>query len=453
MKLLKHKWFLFGYLFILVFIFFTSSTWKTHKEYPYQFSYNNDVNQYYCYLPALFIHKDLSFSFPNNRSYWLIPNEKGKALPKMTSGMAMLYSPFFLVAHLVASNTDFPADGYSLPYSVSLRIGTYIYVSIGLYLLYLALLYFFKPWISAVSIVLIFISTNLFYYSLSEAEMSHSYLFWLFSVLILNMLKWFETCKLKNLVFISLSMGMSVLIRPTSIVVLLVPLFYLFSQKKPLSLLNTYKNQFLVAITLFLLPIFIQMLYWKIYGNTWVRWSYGEEQFFFNNPHLIEFLVSYRKGWLLYTPMMIFALLGFVFLPKFAPKFKWSFPLVIASAIFILSSWWSWWFGGSYGSRAMVEFYALLAFPFAAFLSVVSKIKYVNYVFILVFGLTTFYNVLGHHKKNWWELHWDSMTKEAFWYTFSKMELNHEERQHLETLFKAPDEKNARKGLDEREDN
>ena len=452
MKIIKHKWFIFAYLFIIGFVFFTSNSWKIHKEYPYQFVYGSDVNQYYSYLPATFIEKDLSFSFPNNRSYWLIPNESGKALPKMTSGMAILYSPFFLVGHLIASNTGYIADGYSLPYSVSIRIGTYLYISLGLYILYLALLYFFKPWISSLTVVLIFISTNLFYYSLSEAEMSHSYLFWLFAVVILNTIKWFRTYKAKNLLFLSLALGMCILIRPTSIVILIIPLFYLIAQENTIELIGKHRKQFIIAVALFVLPIFIQMLYWKVYGGTWVRWSYGDEQFYFTNPHIMEFLISYRKGWLLYTPIMIFAIIGFIFLPKYAIKFKWSFPLIIVLAIFILSSWWSWWFGGSYGSRVMVEFYTLLAFPLAAFIGTISSVKYFSYLFILVFGFTTFYNVLGHHKKTWYQLHWDSMTKEAFWYTFSKIELNDKEKQHLETLYKSPDEENARKGLDERRD-
>ncbi len=450
MKLLGHKWFIGAYIFIVIFILITSHSWKIHKEYPYQFTYGSDVNQYYSYLPALFIEGDLSFSFPNNRSYWLIAGENGKALPKMTSGMAILYSPFFLVGHLVANFTDYPADGYSVPYSISLKIGTYFYVSIGLYLLYLALLYFFKPWISAVSIVLVFISTNLFYYTLSEGEMSHSYLLWLFAVVILNTLKWIESYKLKNLLFIALALGMSVLIRPTSIIIVLFPVLFLLQGKQPVNLLLSYWRSFSIAILVFLLPVFVQILYWKIYGGTWIRWSYGDEHFYFNNPHTIEFLFSYRKGWLLYTPLMIFSIIGLFMLPKYAPKMKFSIPIILILAVFVLSSWWCWWFGGSYGSRAMVEFYAFLIFPLAAFINLVSKVKYVNYTFVLVFSFTTFYNVLGHHKKTWWQLHWDSMTKESFWYTFSKLNLNDEEKQKLEKLYETPDYKNARKGLDER---
>ena len=452
MKILKHKWFLATYLVIVVFIYLTSNSWKIHKEYPYQFTYGSDVNQYYSYLPALFIHGDLSMNYPNERGYWLVGDSNQPKLQKMTCGMAIMYSPFFLVGHSIAKLSDAKADGYTKPYSISLRIGTYIYVSIGLYLLYLSLLCFFKPWISTISILLIFISTNLFYYSFSEAEMSHSYLFFLFSVVIYYTLKWTRNHQKQFLYYVALALGMAVLIRPTSIVVVLFPLLYVWSNKESIKALFQNKLSLIISIVLFFIPIFIQMLYWKVYGGTWMRWSYGDEHFYFSNPHVIDFLFSYRKGWFVYTPIMIFSIVGLLFLPKKIKGMKWSIPIILVLAIFILSSWWCWWFGGSYGSRSMVEFYALLIFPLAAFIEKISQIKYINYAFVLVFGFTTFYNVLGHHKKTWWQLHWDSMNKESFWYTFSRMDMTMEEKKEFESLLSAPDYENARKGMEEREE-
>jgi len=99
----------------------------------------------------------------------------------------------------------------------------------------------------------------------------------------------------------------------------------------------------------------------------------------------------------------------------------------------------------------MIEFYAILVFPLAAGIQFVAQINVVKYVFIVMFLGTTFYNVLGMHKKTNHELHWDSMSKEAFWFTFSKLKLKGEERNELETLYKQPDYENARKGLVERE--
>ena len=193
------------------------------------------------------------------------------------------------------------------------------------------------------------------------------------------------------------------------------------------------------------------MLFWKTYGSGWIRWSYRNEGFFFDNPHILEFLFGYRNGWLLYTPIMILAVASVFLLPKKLKEFKIALLFILPISIYILSSWWCWWFGGSYGSRTMVEFYALLIFPLAAGVQFLSTIKVVKYLSIFLFLFTTFYNVLGMHKKTNHELHWDSMSKEAFWFTFSKLEFNGEERNKLETLYKQPDYENARKGFVERE--
>ena len=44
------------------------------------------------------------------------------------------------------------------------------------------------------------------------------------------------------------------------------------------------------------------------------------------------------------------------------------------------------------------------------------------------------------------------MSKESFWYTFSKIGLNEEEKKLLEILHSSPDYENARKGLPERKE-
>ena len=148
---------------------------------------------------------------------------------------------------------------------------------------------------------------------------------------------------------------------------------------------------------------------------------------------------------------MLFTLIGLIWLPKKIPAMKLSIALITGLAVYILSSWWCWWFGGSFGSRAMVEFYAFLIFPLAVFIEKIAKIRYINYAFILVFIFTTFYNILGTHKKTWWQLHWDSMTKEAFWITFSEIDLSWENKQKFDKSFRTPDDENAKKGLPERE--
>jgi hypothetical protein len=70
-----------------------------------------DVKSYYAYLPAVFIHGDLSFSFIDEHPeiyaerIWPDPLPNGNKLIITTMGLAILYMPFFFMGHLVAMIT------------------------------------------------------------------------------------------------------------------------------------------------------------------------------------------------------------------------------------------------------------------------------------------------------------------------------------------------------------
>ena len=63
-------------------------------------SIKDDVIYYYSYLPALFIYQDISFGFTDDlpdeiaAKIWL---NTDSGIPKMTIGLSVMYSPFFLM--------------------------------------------------------------------------------------------------------------------------------------------------------------------------------------------------------------------------------------------------------------------------------------------------------------------------------------------------------------------
>ena len=433
-------------LFTLVF----RSTWAPMKNAPGQLV--NDVAQYYSYLPAAFIEKDLSFKFPNE--YWLIKNQNGIRLPKVTMGMSYMYAPFFFMGHGVAFVTNHKADGYSMPYYEAIATGSMIYVFLGLFLLYHCLKVHFDNLVSIASIIVVYLGTNLFYYTGNFGAMPHGHLFFLFSLILYLSIKFYSNPKPKTLYWLAFFAGLIAIIRPTSVLFLIVPLAYgvysLKTLKERLSLINDFKISLLKSVFIFIIPIIPQLLYWKIYGGSWLFWSYGEEGFFFNNPHLSEFLFGFRKGWFVYTPIMIFSILGVFFLKKRAKEFMFIVPFLLIITIFLFSSWWCWWFGGGFGARALIQYYVVFIFPIAALLQYAfSKSKVWKMTFLAIYGLGISYNVLLTHKFNINDIHWDAMTKEAFSHAFSKFHLTAEDREFQKTLLKHPDYDKARMGLPE----
>jgi hypothetical protein len=414
---------------------------------PYQFT--SDVDQYYSYLPATFIHKDLSFNYPNG--YWLIENQHGKKLPKGTMGMSFMYSPFFLIGHAVALNTKYKADGYSKPYSLSIWYGTIFYFLFGLIFLIKALEHFFNKWIAVIVTFLLFFGTNLLFYVLSLGEMPHSYLFALYSVVVYLTIKWHAKPNRKHLFLLAFFFGLIVIIRPVEIFFALFFIGYNVYNKETLfAKLNLLKKHFLnllIAAILFFIPIIPQLLYWKIYGGDWLVFSYGsDEKFFFNDPKILDFLFSYRKGWFTYTPLMLLSIIGMFFLKKKVKPMLLVTPLFIGFLIYLLSSWWCWWYGGSFGMRGMIQYYVFLAFPLAALIDYVLKKKTLAIISGVLIIACTYYSLLYSYKMKHWSLDWDGMSEKAYWYTFMKKDLSREEIKHLETLLEKPDYDQAKVG-------
>ena len=161
------------------------------------------------------------------------------------------------------------------------------------------------------------------------------------------------------------------LIRPTEIIAVIIPLLWAVPLNKNgfsdrLKQIANYYQHFLTAALLAAMILFIQPLYWKLAGDQFVIYSYQDQGFSWLKPHVYKVLFSYRKGWLVYTPLMSIALIGFIPLWK---KYK----MLISACLFfflvnfyIVSAWDIWWYGGSFGQRALVQSYAIMAFPMAA---------------------------------------------------------------------------------------
>lgn len=441
---------------VLVFIvicFFSILTFKFWINWAIGHPFQQDVDQYYSYLVAQFIHQDLSFHFPH--TYWLVQTPIGTYVPKVTMGLSILYFPFFVIGNNIAYAFDFVDLGYSVPYAWCIHLGSIFYVLVGIWYTRKSLKLFFNEWITAASILLILFGTNLFYYTYKESEMSHGYLFFLFSVFIFHVLKWRQTNKIKYLYYFSFTAGLVTLIRPTEILILLFPLFIYvssFSELKSRMLeLISLKWKIVLAVFIFLIPIIPQLIFWKTHTGQFFFFSYGsEEGFFFLDPKFYNVLFSWKKGWFIYTPLMLFSIIGLIMM--FLKDRKIAIPIFLYFMInlYLICSWWDWGYGGAFGMRALVQTYAFLVFPLAFFMNellVKAKKVYIKFVFggsfVLLAAFFCYLNVFQTYQMRCSLMHWDGMTKNAYRYTFLTTDVN---RVYLETMFRSPNYNELRKG-------
>ena len=145
-------------------------------------NFHFDVFNYYSYLPAKFCNKG-SFSFGEGIPSGYNPvGPKGTYVPKTTYGMALMYSPFFALGYKIAYNSKTPLTGFTEEFAYCIRGGSMFYMVLGLVFLRLFLLSYFNETVTTITLFLTLFGTLLFTYGFTHNEMSHGYLFCLFSI-------------------------------------------------------------------------------------------------------------------------------------------------------------------------------------------------------------------------------------------------------------------------------
>jgi hypothetical protein len=186
-------------------------------------------------------------------------------------------------------------------------------------------------------------------------------------------------------------------------------------------ILKNTSHLFVIAIAGLLIWV-PQLIYWKSVTGHFFFFSYGEERFYFNHPHIIQGLLSYRKGWLVYTPIMFFAVAGIIVLYFKMRQFFLPVSLFFILNVYIVFSWWCWWYGGGFGQRPMIDSYPLLAIPLTLVISLLIKQRrLISIPSIATFAFFIYLNIFQHFQYYYGAIHWDSMTKAAYWETFLKL--------------------------------
>ena len=404
-----------------------------------------DVMGFYLYLPAIFIYKDLKqLRFkdeilkkyrPTGSFYQAYSHPNGNYVMKYPIGLAVLYSPFFAVASIIAKTGAYEVDGFSFPYQLMISWGGILMAFLGLWISRLNLLKYFGQTETAITLILLVFGTNYLNYSAIGGAHTHNWLFTIYAILIYFTIRWHEDPSFGRSIAIGVCIGLATITRPTDIIAFLIPSFWgLSSVSARLKLFGQHwKKLLLTGITILLIGS-LQMIYWKYAAGKWLEYSYQDQGFNFLKPHFYNCFFSYRKGWLVYTPMMSLALIGFYFLYKKNRQLFW--PCVIFSFlnIYIAFSWNIWWYGGSFGQRAMIQGYAVLLFPMAAFWYYVLKSKWIKWLFASIALFFIWLNLIQTYQAHFnGVMDPEYMTRAYYWRIFGKTKIRPADKKLLDT--------------------
>jgi hypothetical protein len=386
---------------------------------------------YYAYLPAIFIDHDLTYNKVTERESKILGYKRyvpgylekfgDKVVNKYFSGEALLLLPFFLLGTFFSWISGIEISGYSFFFQLFIGLGALFYLLLGLYYLRKILQYFrIEPILISIVLVAILFGTNLFYYSMWQPCMSHVYSFFA-----INGFLWYSCRAIqhpqKKYFFLSvLFLGFTVLIRPTNgIVVLLLP--FLFSSideiKALLRFLWEKKITILLFFVAFLVVVSIQPVLWYIQTGRFFIWSYKDEGFIFRHPQVSNVLFGYRKGLFIYTPLIFLCLLGIIRLVFQKLHKTISIVIFLIISTYIISSWWNWYYGDSFGARAFIDYYGIFAILLAMLLSYKENKLRNTLIIILLFPFIAL-NLLQTWQYSHYIINPNSMNKAKYDYVF-----------------------------------
>jgi hypothetical protein len=430
---------------VLIFIVLVFSTIRLNYHPTQILSY--DVFGYYLYLPSLVIHHDpglhdISWIKQVNEKYLSTPSlyqisqtSEGNWAIRFNTGLAFLYAPFFLCGHLYALASHYPADGFSPPYEWALIISGLFYTLLGVWFMRKLLLELFSDEVTAITLFLLFIGSSLFFFSTLGSDAPHVYIFTLITILTYLTILWHRTPKAATAAGIGLLAGLISMCRASGFLVILIPVFWgigdLSSFKEKIRLMGKYYKHVAIVIIATIVAFLPQILYWKVNTGHFIYNAYNDPQsgFDFSNPRFGYVLFGFRKGFYLYSMMMIFATIGFIQLFKSNRKIFMSVLLFFLANVYLIASYSSL---VSYGWRAFVEVHAILAIPLGYFTtSVLHYRKIFKYSLGTLLILLTVLNVFKAYQTAHGVINGSRMTKDYYLATFFKPEATDADRELL----------------------
>lgn len=379
-------------LIFLSILLFSLLTFFVHYGVVKKAVYGDGI-YYYSIVRSVVIDRDINFG--NEFKYFgntIIETNTGKIANKYSIGMAILWLPFFLLAHITSISLNYlgfgiPTNGYTDIYQIFTGVGSIIYGWLGLIFCYKVLKTFYSQNISLISTLFIWLGTNLFFYNGIDVVNSHSGSFFL-SALILYILVKKQNDYFKYFVLGILS-SLLMMVRIQDLILLIPILFWKINKK------GIAKKIILYLFTAIICYI-PQLLVWKYLYGTFNNPYLQAGNFNFFKPEMVSVLFSKDNGLFYYSPILIFSIWGFLKLISLK-KFWGLWSIIIFSLqIYIVASWFVWWGGASYGQRMFISLMPYFALGLAMFINNLGQqTRKLFYIFSTMLVIINFCSILN----------------------------------------------------------
>ena len=339
----------------------------------------SDGLSYYAIVRSLVLDGDLDFS----NDYALLGVEAdtstptGKPANPFAIGTALLWMPFFVMAHVLSLvlnllGIDVATNGISYIYEAAVCVGTIIYATVGFVFAYRVARNLASATSALIATLGLWWASQALYYLVAEPSMSHGISIFAMG---LFLALWFPPRQRssREWVWLGVAAALATLVRWQDGVVLALPFAELAwsVRHKRVSLQAAFKAAGIMS-GVWLLGMIPQLLMWNSIYGTPLTIPQGSDfiQWFAPNP--IETLFSTRHGLLLWHPVLLLALVGFIPLWRKHRALALAGIFLVLIQLYINSAVGRWWADDAFGGR---RFTGLLPWLVPALAVLLSELK------------------------------------------------------------------------------
>jgi hypothetical protein len=292
-------------------------------------------------------------------------------------GSALLWSPFYLAAHVVTLGVRFfspglKADGYSEPYIYAISFASLLYGWLGLALAYRIARDYVEEKFAVGAALAILFATNAIYYMYVAPAMSHAPSLFASSLFVFV---WYRTResraggKLSSWALLGACGALMTMVREQEGLFILIPLIesiVLVAKNAKNAKTNTdfsltslgLKEPFVgltsMSVTWFI--VFLpQFLVYRVLNGNFLPAKDVTQKFTWNGAHIVDVLFSSLHGLFTWTPLTFLAVIGLVLLWRRDRMVAAAFVLTFAAEVYLLGSFSTWFGGAAFGMRRFVN--------------------------------------------------------------------------------------------------